>query len=162
MIKIINFVNFQSVSVFRSHIKLMAIKALITVSFVIFSFVIALGDIKTQSVPRAAFVIAIPVFLALKLLPRSQYTLFDSLAGLLAGLLAFLLAFFVSGGKLGLADVWYSALAGLVLGPGNWYAAMGFACAAGMVFLLVSGRRSIAFIPFMALGSVIMIFFDFV
>ena len=147
---------------FQSHIKLMAIKALITVLFVIFSCLIALGDIKTESVPRIAFVIAIPVFLALKLLPRSQYTLFDSLAGLFAGLATFLLAFFVSGGKLGLADVWYSALAGLVLGPGNWYAAMDFACAAGMVFILVSGRRSIAFIPFMALGSIIMVFYDFI
>ena len=81
----------------------------------------------------------------------------ESVIGVLIGLFVFLLVYAISGGRLGLADVWYSALIGLVLGPWRWYAAIGLACAAGAVYSLAVKRRRIPFIPFMALGSLVMI-----
>ena len=123
--------------------------------FIPFSAVIAASDIKTGKVPRIVFVIAFPVFLILRLLldDRSEYL--EPITGCLTGLIIFLLAYFISGKKLGLADVWYSALIGLVLGPWIWYAAMGGACITGIIYMLVSKQRRIPFIPFMALGSIV-------
>jgi len=72
-------------------------------------------------------------------------------------LFVFLLAFFVSNKKLGLADIWYSALAGMALGPLCWYAAISIACVLGIGYMFVSKRRQIPFIPFMTLGSIIAI-----
>ena len=126
--------------------------------FAIFSFAIAAGDFKTGMVPRIAFVFAFPAFFALGLLRDGPLSPWEALAGALLGLTVFLLAFFISGKKLGLADVWYSALAGLVLGPWWWYAAMSCACVGGIIYILVSKRRQIPFIPLMAIGSVIMCF----
>jgi prepilin signal peptidase PulO-like enzyme (type II secretory pathway) len=65
------------------------------------------------------------------------------------------LAYFLSGKKLGLADVWYSALIGFVHGLWRWYFAIGIACIIGVVFILISRRRKIPFIPFMAIGSIL-------
>jgi len=123
--------------------------------FSMFSFAIALSDIKTGVVPRIAFVFAFPVFFGLYLLSGNFQSALIMLAGALLGLSVILLAFIISGKKLGLADVWYSALIGLVLGPWLWYAAMFCACIAGIAYILVSGRRKIPFIPLMALGSVV-------
>ena len=134
---------------------------LIKVFFSIFSFIIALSDIRTGMVPRVAFVFAFPVFLVLCLLSEDPHPFGVLAAGALLGLFVFLAAYLVSGKKLGLADVWYSALIGLVLGPRWWYAAVFCACIAGIVYILVSGRRKIPFIPLMALGSVAVNIFQF-
>ena len=128
--------------------------------FAIFSSLLALMDIKTQSVPRTAFAFAFPFFLCLKLLPASQFALRQSFSGLFAGLLIFLAVFFVSGKKLGLADVWYSALAGFVLGLRYWYMAVGAACTAAIIYIIVFKKRRIPFIPFLALGSISMLIFQ--
>ena len=122
--------------------------------FYVFSAAIAIADFRKGEVPRAAFTAAFPVFFALRV-GWGRFPLWEAAAGLLAGLMIFLLARIVSGGKLGLADVWYSALIGLVLGPRRWYGAVGLACAGALVLLLVSGRRRIPFIPLMAAGSIV-------
>ena len=122
--------------------------------FSIFSFAIAVSDLKTGAVLRIVFVFAFPVFFVLYLLSENHLSAVIMLAGALLGLFIFLLTFVISGKRLGLADVWYSALIGLVLGPWLWYAAMFCACIAGIVCILISGRRKIPFIPLMALGSV--------
>jgi prepilin signal peptidase PulO-like enzyme (type II secretory pathway) len=122
--------------------------------FTIFSFAIALSDIKTGMVPRVAFVFAFPVFLVLCLLSEEPPPPEALAAGALLGLFIFLAAYFVSGKKLGLADVWYAALIGLVLGPWWWYAAVFCACIAGIIYMLALKKRRIPFIPLMALGSV--------
>ena len=124
--------------------------------FSAFSALIALADLKKGEVPRVAFVVAFPVFFAFGVV-RGSFPLWESTAGLLAGLVIFLSARAISGGKLGLADVWYSALIGLVLGPCRWYGAAGLACAGGIIVMLVSGRRRIPFIPLMAFGSIAML-----
>ena len=117
--------------------------------------VIAATDIKTGKVPRAAFIFAFPFFFILKLLLKEQLPAWEPIAGAIIGLSIFLLAFFISGRKLGLADVWYSALIGLILGPLWWYAAIGSACIAGIIYILISNQIKIPFIPLMAFGSII-------
>jgi len=131
----------------------------VKILFSIFSFAIAVSDVKTGAVSRLAFIFAFPIFFALCLLSGNSHSAVIMIAGALLGLLVFLLAFAISGKRLGLADVWYAALIGTVLGPWLWYAAMFCACIAGMVYILVSGRRRIPFIPLMALGSVAAIIF---
>jgi Flp pilus assembly protein protease CpaA len=125
----------------------------VKIFFYIFSFAIAVSDIKTGMVPRIAFIFAFPAFFVLCLLSGNPHSLLTMAVDALLGLVVFLFAFAISGKRLGLADVWYAALAGLVLGPLWWYAAMFCACIAGIVFILVSGRRKIPFIPLMALGG---------
>jgi prepilin signal peptidase PulO-like enzyme (type II secretory pathway) len=129
--------------------------------FSIFSFAIAVSDIKTCTVSRIVFVLAFPVFFVLCLLSENPHSPLVLATGALLGLLAFLAAYFISGERLGLADVWYSAIIGLVLGPLWWFQAVFCACIAGIVYMLASKRRSIPFIPFMALGSAAAIIFHF-
>ena len=124
--------------------------------FSVFSVGIALADLQKGEVPRAAFVAAFPVFFVLRV-GWGSFPLGEAAAGLFAGLVVFLLARSISGGKLGLADVWYSALIGMVLGPRLWYGAAGLACVGGMALLLVSGRQRIPFIPLLAAGSIAML-----
>ena len=129
---------------------------LFKVLFAIFSLIITAADKKTGEVPRVAFVIAFPFFFVFKALLHESFPPLESIIGMLIGLVVFLIAFFISGRKLGLADVWYSALTGLTLGPWWWYAATGSACIAGIIYILVSKQRRIPFIPLMALGNIVM------
>lgn len=130
-------------------------ETLATLLFILFSLAIATEDIKTGAVSRLAFMGAFPVFFAFVLLRSARHSLLAALTGAMVGLIAFLLAYFISAKKLGLADVWYSALIGMVLGPRNWYLAIGSACIGGIVYILVSKRQSIPFIPLMAIGSIV-------
>jgi Flp pilus assembly protein protease CpaA len=133
----------------------------VKIFFYIFSFIIAVSDIKTGMVPRIAFVFAFPAFFVLCLLSGNSRSAAIMFAGALLGLVVFLLAFAISGKRLGPADVWYAALTGMVLGPWQWYAAMFCACFIGIVYILVSGRRKIPFLPLMALGSAAANIFQF-
>ena len=132
---------------------------LLIISFIIFSAAISLFDIKTGAVPRITFVLALPFFIVIKFFPGAPGQFYQSTLGFLAGLIIFIFAYFFSRKKLGLADVWYSALMGLVLGLMSWYAAIGIACIIGIIFILISGQRKIPFIPFMALGSILTLIF---
>jgi prepilin signal peptidase PulO-like enzyme (type II secretory pathway) len=77
----------------------------------------------------------------------------EPVIGGVLGIIVFLPAFFISGKRLGLADVWYAALSGIVLGPLRWYPAVLLSCVFGFLFIVISRRRSIPFIPCMAAGS---------
>ena len=135
---------------------IMNTEALFITLFCVFSTAISIADIRKGEVPRAAFAAAFPVFFAIRV-GWGAFPLREAAAGLLAGLVVFLLARIISGGKLGLADVWYSALIGLVLGPWRWYGAAIVACAGGLVLFIAIGKRRIPFIPLMAAGSIAMI-----
>ena len=128
---------------------------LIKIIFTFFSILISRADIKTGEVPRIAFIFAFPFFIILKLLLKEKNYFIESILGVLTGLLVFLFVYFFSGKRLGLADVWYSALIGLVIGLWCWYAAIGLACVAGIFYIRTVKQRKIPFIPFMALGSLI-------
>jgi prepilin signal peptidase PulO-like enzyme (type II secretory pathway) len=71
------------------------------------------------------------------------------------GIGLFLLAFFASRRRLGLADVWYSGLIGMVLGPLWWYPAVFAACASVALVVIYLRKPAIPFIPCMALGSLV-------
>jgi len=129
-------------------------EGIIITLFVTFSFAIALLDVKTGAVPRVAFIIAFPVFFTLNMIRVERHSLLMIIAGTLLGLFIFSLAFFISKKKLGLADIWYSGLIGLVLGPLWWYPAIGIACVAGVSCVFMFKKRRIPFIPCMAAGSV--------
>lgn len=118
--------------------------------FAVFSLAIARADIKTGAVPRAAFIAAFPVFCVLRAL---RGDLSGALAGAAIGLGVFALARLITGGGLGLADVWYAGLIGIAAGPLWWYPAIGIACVAGIVWILSTRQRRIPFIPCMALGG---------
>ena len=131
------------------------IKAVVFITlFAIFSALISAVDIKTGMIPRVLFIAAFPLFAALKMLLTEDSPPLVAIGGALPGLVVFLLARYFSGGRLGLADVWYSALIGLVLGPVRWYAAIGLACVLGALYILVSKQQRIPFTPMMALGSI--------
>ena len=122
--------------------------------FAIFSLFIARADMKTGTVPRIAFVFALPFFFVWKTLFLGREHLWGSALGMLTGLIVFMLVFILLKSKLGLADVWHSALIGMVHGFWWWYIAIGAACFMGMLYIIASKKRRIPFIPFMAAGSI--------
>jgi prepilin signal peptidase PulO-like enzyme (type II secretory pathway) len=133
--------------------------ALLKILFLLFSAAIAAADIKTGAVPRMAFICAFPVFLALRSASDNWNFPWLSILGAIVGLSVFLLAFVLSKKKLGLADVWYSGLMGLVLGLWRWYMAVSIACVLAVLYILfrkkASGSWAAApFIPFMAAGGI--------
>jgi len=150
---------FPCVFVLPVYFYFMAPEILNSTLFAIFSVLIAFADIKTGAIPRIAFVFAFPFLFIIKTAIMGLNHLWGSTTGMLLGLAIFLLAFFVLKGKLGLADVWYSALIGMMLGPRYWYVSTGIACVTGIIFMLVSKRPQIPFIPFMAAGSISMSIF---
>ena len=123
--------------------------------FATFSLFIACSDLKIGAVPRIAFALAFPFFFALKTWLAGWSHLWGTVTGMVLGLIIFSLAFIILKGKLGLADVWYSALIGMMLGPWWWYVAIGAACFTGTIYIIISKRRRIPFIPFMAMGSIV-------
>jgi hypothetical protein len=154
--------HLRAVSISKGNFNLMIQELVVKILFSFFSFAVAASDVKTGEVPRLAFAVAFPVFFVLCLLSGNHHSLPAMVSGALLGLDVFLLAFAISGKRLGLADVWYAVIAGLVLGPLWWYAAMFCACVAGIVYILVSGRRKILFLPLMALGSAAAIIFQLI
>jgi hypothetical protein len=128
------------------------------VLFALFSIFIAISDVYKGVVPRIAFMVGFPVFLAVIILQEGYSLLWVNFAGAFIGLFIFAIAYFVSGKKLGKADIWYSGIIGLVLGPVWWYPAIGIACIAGVTWIIVSKKRQIPFIPCMAAGGISMSF----
>ena len=135
----------------------MVLAILLKVIFAIFSGVISVADIKSGAVPRLAFICAFPIFFIIKA-AQEGIPPWSSIVGVLVGLFVFLLAFFISGKKLGLADVWYSGIIGLALGYEAWFWALCLACITGIAYILVFKKQQIPFIPFMAFGSITMSF----
>jgi prepilin signal peptidase PulO-like enzyme (type II secretory pathway) len=119
----------------------------------LFSLYVSLADIKTGFIPRPLMLWAIVFFIILKSLFFGVSGFRTALLGGLAGSLVFLGVFFWSRKKLGLADVWYACIMGVILGPFRWYQAISAACAAGLCFMILFRRRSVPFIPFMAAGN---------
>jgi len=124
------------------------------VLFTLFSVIISLFDIKNGKVPRLAFILIFPVILIIYLIKMERYLLILAISGIILGFFVFISVFLLSKRKLGLADIWYSALIGMILGPIWWFAAIGVACLAGILCIIISKERRIPFIPCMAIGGV--------
>ena len=123
--------------------------------FALFSLLIAWRDIKTGLVPRIVFIFALPFFFTLRLLLFEKKFLMEYIIGIMAGFIIFMFVYFLTERKLGLADVWYSTLIGLILGPWLWYAAIAISCVVGVIFIKAAKQRQIPFIPCMAFGSIV-------
>ncbi|MCL2209992.1 MAG: hypothetical protein FWC19_07855 [Treponema sp.] len=109
---------------------------------------------KNGMVPRLAFLLIFPVLFILCLFNAEHCPLLMAIVGGFLGLTIFTIVFYLSGKKLGLADIWYSALIGMVLGPVWWFAAVGVACLAGIICIIISKKHRIPFIPCMAIGGI--------
>ncbi|GHV12911.1 hypothetical protein FACS189491_06860 [Spirochaetia bacterium] len=120
------------------------------VPYALFSVYISFLDIKTGHVPRLPLWGALALALLFKTVMGAGLM---PVTGGLFGLGVFLLAYRVSKKKLGLADVWYAALIGIVFEPLLLCASLGVSCVIAIAFILLSKKKSIPFIPFMAAGS---------
>jgi hypothetical protein len=129
-------------------------------SFFVFSIIISIQDTITGSVSRSCLWAAAVVALLLRWVMNATFPTVALIGGMV-GIAVFFLAFFCSGQRLGLADVWYAGLMGIVFGPLWWYVAIGSACIYTLIWLLVTRRRSAPFIPFMTAGGLTIIPFIF-
>ncbi|MDR1288509.1 MAG: prepilin peptidase [Treponema sp.] len=119
--------------------------------YFLFSLFISILDMKNGAVSRFLLWGALLFFFTARCFMPGGIR--EPVIGGALGIIVFLSAFFISGKRLGLADVWYAALSGIVLGPLWWYPAVLLSCAFGFLFIVISRRRSIPFIPCMAAGS---------
>jgi hypothetical protein len=134
------------------RIGIKVLSAVLYLPFILFSLIISVQDVLTGAVSRLSLWAALLAALLLQGLVKAGLPL-SALAGGLVGIAVFSLAFFLSGRRLGLADLWYAGLMGIVFGPLWWHAAIAFACLYALVFFLFSHHRSLPFIPFMTAGS---------
>ncbi|MDR1418918.1 MAG: prepilin peptidase [Treponema sp.] len=127
--------------------------------YILFSLFISIYDIKTGMVSRFLLWGALLFFFIVKCFLSGGF--FEAATGGALGILVFLVVFFISRKRLGLADVWYAGLAGIVLGPLWWYPAMALSCLFGILVTVVFRRRVIPFIPCMAAGSGVILSYTF-
>jgi len=119
-----------------------------------FSLVVSVMDIRSLKVPRLLMFGAIAASLGYSFLTAGFWGAFEPVIGCFSGLAVFSAAYKLSGGKLGLADLWYAALAGSVLGVRGLMVMLPVSCLSALVFMLFSGRRLVPFIPFLTIGTV--------
>ncbi len=131
-------------------------------TFLLFSVFISVADIKTGSVSRNLMWVMAAVLFLLKYTAYGRSVLALSAIGCALGLCVFLLAYLCSKKKLGLADVWYAGIMGIVLGLFRWYPAVFFACVMACLCMLAAHKRSIPFLPFMAAGAWLVLIYVFI
>lgn len=135
----------------------MAVRFLLAVLYLLFSLYLSLRDIRYGKVSRALLWLALLTALVVRVLVRGMVALPVAAAGGALGIGFFLLVFFCSRKKLGLADVWYSGLIGVVLGPLWWFGGIILGCMLALGYCGIRRRRAIPFIPFMAAGSAVVL-----
>jgi prepilin signal peptidase PulO-like enzyme (type II secretory pathway) len=126
--------------------------------FILISVYLSILDIRQGTISRLFLWSIILAVLIYKITLGGITAIVNPISGLFLGIGVFLLVFFISGKKLGLADVWYAGLVGMVLGPLWWYPAIFLSCMFGLFGMLLLRLRSIPFIPFMAAGSIFTLF----
>jgi prepilin signal peptidase PulO-like enzyme (type II secretory pathway) len=126
--------------------------------YIILSIYLAYIDIKAGYVSRLLLWGAIGVSCVGQFLLGGNFALLYAILGSILGVVVFFLAFFVSGKKLGLADVWYAGLMGSALGPVWWFPAVFIACFVALIYYAITrSRQPIPFIPCMAIGSILIL-----
>ncbi len=124
-----------------------------SILFFSFSFYFSLIDYQKGSVPRFQLFVAIILMVISIFFTGGMGRSIMSIYGCILGCMLFLLVRFVSGKKLGLADVWFSSLIGVFLGPIWWYLAVTFACLLTFCFCWFWQKRKVPFIPFLSMGA---------
>jgi hypothetical protein len=122
-------------------------------AFFLFSVFVSFKDIRTGVVSRMFMWISATVLFLLKYVAFGNSIQVLSVVGCILGLAVFFLAYICSGKKLGLADVWYAGIMGIILGPFWFYPAVICSCIFALVCMLITHKSSLPFIPFMAAGT---------
>jgi prepilin signal peptidase PulO-like enzyme (type II secretory pathway) len=130
-------------------------------AFFLFSVFISIADIKTGTVSRCFMWLSAVALFLLKYAAYGKSILLLSVIGCAIGLLVFYLAYYCSRKKLGLADVWYAGIMGIVLGAVYWYPAVIVACIFAVISMVFMRKKSLPFLPFMAAGTWIVLLFIF-
>jgi prepilin signal peptidase PulO-like enzyme (type II secretory pathway) len=120
--------------------------------FAVIGLTVSYTDIKRGLVSRYPVLLSIGAALAANLIFTRELFL-PSLLGCASGLGAFALARAITGGGLGLGDVWFSGLVGAFFGPVIWALSIAIATASAGIWMLASRRKKAPFVPFLFLGS---------
>jgi hypothetical protein len=131
----------------------MAARFSLVALYLLFSLYLSVRDIRYGEVSRTLLWLALGVALTLRVLLGGPAVLPEAAGGGILGIGFFLVVFFCSHKKLGLADVWYAGLIGVMLGPWRWVGGIVLAGIFALGYCLITGRRTVPFIPFMAAGS---------
>lgn len=113
----------------------------------------SIQDIRRGEVPRLGLWAGIAAAVAVRFWLLGMEAGMEGLAGCGLDMAVFAAVYVCLKGKLGLADVWYAGFAGAVFGPFWWLPALAAGCVFALGYMLLSRRRSAAFIPFMAAGG---------
>lgn len=124
--------------------------------FGVVTAVSTITDLRTRRIPDGLLGCGLIFTLLLTADLRS------AVCGGVVGLAAFWTVRSISGGKLGMGDVKYSAYIGSVVGPGGWWSAVALAAGGALLYALLSGRPgkqaadgSIPFAPFLSAGALL-------
>jgi prepilin signal peptidase PulO-like enzyme (type II secretory pathway) len=130
-------------------------------AFFFFSVFVSVSDIKTGKVSRSLMLVTAVILFILKYMVCGQSMLLLTVLGCVIGLLVFLLAYYCSRKKLGLADVWFAGIMGIVLGAIYWYPAVFIACILTIISMIFMRKKSLPFLPFLAVGAWIVLLYIF-
>jgi len=117
-------------------------------------------DIKSGSVPRYLLWISTILSLVYQYIFIRGNFIFAVL-GCIVGLFVFFLVKIISGGKLGLGDIWFSSFSGSTFGIWLWFPATLISCLIAFVFMLPDIKRKIPFTPFLFTGSCLIFIYSF-
>ncbi|MBV5330338.1 MAG: prepilin peptidase [Chlorobium sp.] len=133
--------------------------SIISILFIIYSVVLSFLDLRRGVIPRPLQMWGALLFLFLQFFLDRGTFFHSALAGAVLGLLIFTLVALIARKKLGIADVWYAAGIGIVLGPFRWYGAVFCACGLALATFFITRQKRLPFIPFMAAGAIPWLFF---
>ena len=127
---------------------------------VVFSAACSWQDIKTNSVPNWLLASGIILSILYRFIFERPELYYSFQIGLITGFAAGLFYFIIRSitkQKLGMADVWFGIVQGLLLTPEHLFLCVMIECvSAGFVFLILINRKiqKLPFIPFMSLGLI--------
>ena len=123
-----------------------------------FSALCSFFDIRTKSIPLWLLATGPAVIAFVKFFFERPFNLWWLLTAVIVGVFYFAVRL-ITHGKLGMADLFFGVVQGLVLSPFYIPICMLIECGlAALVFLIICRRaenKSLPFIPFMALGLII-------
>ena len=138
---------------------------LLLISFIFFSIPASVIDIKKLIIPDWCVLTGIPVISVLRFFILNENLLLI-LSNMIAGALLFYAVRYVTGNKLGMGDVKFSALMGVFNRFPDWFTAVLIASISALLFTLtalaagkIQRESKIPFAPFLSAGSIGAYFF---
>jgi hypothetical protein len=118
------------------------------------SLIYSFEDLRRGEIPRLSMWCGILLIIGSRFLLLNLRQGLFGLSGFTAGFSIYYFIYRLLKGKLGLADVWYSAFTGCVFGPVWWNGVSLCGCIFALVYMRVHRIGSVSFIPFMAAGGI--------